>query len=151
ILAMTETMNGAYRVLELIATAVARQNVFVWLWPIGALSLLGIYFTVQRWGIESVLAFLILEGVLRLTVLMIFFRQHGAQAALDGRRSTIIVLIASVAVLVGSAFVGHGQTLVIGDILVAAVSMLVFVLIVWAVKPIRPLEYEVLELMVPHP
>jgi O-antigen/teichoic acid export membrane protein len=148
VLGVTEAINSAYRILEVVSSAVAKQAIFFWIWPFGVLSVLCIYFTVHTWGIWAALFFPLLEGVLRIGSLMFFFRRDGMQAALDTRRSMIMIISALIAVITVS-FLSPGAATAIGDLLAATGGIVVFVLLVCIAKPLRPLEDQLILKMIP--
>jgi O-antigen/teichoic acid export membrane protein len=150
ILGIIQALNAAYRILEVVASAVAKQTIFFWLWPIGVISTACIYFTVHTWGIWAVLAFPLLEVTLRVSSLMIFFRRDGMQTALDIGRSTIMILSAAMIVAAAYFFVEHGQASLMGSLLIATIGIVAFLLVVCATRPLRPLEHQLVLAAIPQ-
>jgi O-antigen/teichoic acid export membrane protein len=148
VLGVTQAINAAYRVLEVISSAVAKQAIFFWIWPIGVLSTACIYFTAPTWGIWAALFFPLLEGVLRLGSVMLFFRKDGVQIALDVRRSLIMTVSAGIVVVTASLLRPDAAT-AIGNLLVAAGGIVVFTLLVCFARPLRPLEHQLILKMIP--
>jgi O-antigen/teichoic acid export membrane protein len=145
---VTQAVNAAYRMLEFVSSAVAKQTIFFWIWPIGVLSTSCIYFTIPAWGIWAALFFPLLEGALRLGSVMVFFRKDGMQVALDVRRSMIMIASAGI-VVIAASFLHPGAGSAIGDLLAATGGIIVFILLICIAKPLRPLEHQLILKMIP--
>ena len=150
ILGIIHALYAAYRILEVVSSAVAKQKIFFWLWPIGLVSTICVYYTVRTWGMWAVLSFPLLDVTLRVGLLVAFFRRDGVQIALDTWACTTIILSAAMVVAAAYYFVGLGETTIVGNLLIATVGILVFMLMVCAAKPLRPLEQQLLLTMVPR-
>jgi O-antigen/teichoic acid export membrane protein len=149
VLGVTQAINTAYRILEVVSSAVAKTSIFLWIWPIGVLSTLCIYFTVHTWGIWAALFFPLLEGALRIGSLMVFFRRDGMQVALDVSRSVIMIVSAGIAVITVS-LLRPGAATAVGDLLAATGGIVVFLLLVCIARPLRPLEDQLILKMIPQ-
>jgi O-antigen/teichoic acid export membrane protein len=148
VMGVIQVINAAYRILEVVSSAVAKQAIFFWVWPIGLLSTSCIYFTVHTWGIWAVLFFPLLEGALRLGAVMAFFRRDGMQIALDIRHSMIMIVSAGIVVVTAFLLRPDAAT-AIGDLLAATGGIVVFTLLVCFARPIRPLEHQLILKMIP--
>ena len=142
-----------YRVLELIVRMSLRHRIFVFLWPLGLLSLALTYLTVAQWGVWSVLVWPIVEIVSRIGVLLIILRVDGAWTALDPARS--LTVAACTAVIISVLLVIHH---VIGvenltatiDYMLALTGMLILGGTLFVVKPLRTVECEHLMRILPR-
>jgi O-antigen/teichoic acid export membrane protein len=144
----TQAINVVYRVLEFISSAVAKQTIFFWIWPLGIVSNLCIYLTVQPLGIWAPLVFTFLEAVLRGALVMYFFRRDGIGIAFDLPRSLIMILSA-VTIAIPIYLVQPSQAAVISTLLITIIGLATFVLMTCISRPLRPVELELILRMIP--
>jgi len=149
-LGVNTLITVAYRILEVVSSATAKQAIFLWVWPLAVLSLACIYFTLPIWGIWATLIFPLLEGLLRVSLLVLFLRRDGVQIALDAGRSTLMIVSAAIIVGIASYFVGPSESSSIRDLLLASTSILVFGVVVCAERPLRPMENQLIMKAVPR-
>jgi len=142
-----------YRVLEIIVRMLLRHRIFVFLWPLGLLSLALTYLTVAQWGVWSVLVWPIVEIVLRIAVLLIILRTDGAWTALDPARSLAVAACTAVIIsvlLVIQNVMGVEKLTATTDYMLALAGILIFSGALFIVKPLRTLECEHLMRILPR-
>ena len=131
ILGIIHALYAAYRILEVVSSAVAKQKIFFWLWPIGLVSTICIYYTVRTWACGRYCHFHYWTSLCAYGLLVAFFRRdRGADSARylglynynsECRQSSSPPL---------TIFVGLGETTIVGNLLIATVRILVFILMV---------------------
>lgn len=150
VLMVTQVVQTAYRICELVMSVALRHRVFLGLWPLSLVSLLVMYWTVGAWGLWSVLAIPLVESAIRVGFLVIVFRQYRILLALDLPRSAMLVLSAGV-VLVGAFVLKSALSVGIpaADVGLVAIALTAFGCAMLLVPPFRRAEYDILTSMFP--
>jgi len=130
-----------YRLLEILAGISLKHHLFARIAPLSLGCLLMVFLTTPYLGVASVLLWPSIELVLRLGVLKLALRSHGARRVLDIRRLAPLVTATIVMLVMGhlaAAEFGFGLG---AQIAASALAGTGFILFLFAARPIRFTEY----------
>jgi len=143
-------LQTTYRVLEILGSMNLKYRVFLILWPLSVAGLLALYITVGSLGLISVLVVPILELTSRVAISAVALRHYGIGRALDPGRSLRLILSALIVLLCAFLLLAAwGESLGGARLLVAATGVLIFLLTLVIVRPLSPLESQVLTKVLP--
>ncbi len=140
-----------YGVLEILVNINLKHRLLGMLWPIGLISIVLIYLTVNIWGLWSVILWPIVEGVTRVGVLLFYFRKEGLWRALDPLRSGVLTLSAALILILSMSIQGLVENASSTfNLILAAGGIIALWGSLFVVRPIRPIEYDAALMIIPQ-
>jgi hypothetical protein len=134
-------LQTIYRICETVMSVGFQHRAFLALWPLSLFSITALYFTVEIWGLWSIIGIPIVESSLRVGFLLFAYRRTEIWRALDPLRSLYLILTAALVIL--SVFAYRLYLSNTGSSWLEAIAGLaVFVGALFILRPLRKPEVE---------
>lgn len=130
-----------YRVLEIVAGIALKYRTFTAVAPLGLVCLLLVFVTTPYLGLGAVLIWPSLEILLRLFIIRMALRSHGAEQALDTSRLSLMIAVTLALLVIENLAAYEFDLGLVERFIASVVSGLGFVFLMFILRPIRPAEY----------